>query len=66
MHLVGSHYILVSQHMVQKNINISDSQPQYCSRKFAVGVRAKINFQIEDWVSFSGLQQGLEETVSLC
>ena len=32
-----------------------------------LGVRAKSNFWIGDWVSFrAGLQQGLEETVSLC
>ena len=32
-----------------------------------LGVRAKRNFWIGDWVSFrAGLQQGLEETVSLC
>ena len=37
------------------------------SRKFAVGVTAESNFWIGDWVSFrAGLQQGLEETVSLC
>ena len=37
------------------------------SRKFVVGVRAKSNFWIGDWVSFrAGLQQDLEETVSLC
>jgi len=37
------------------------------SRKFVVGVRAKSSFWIGDWVSFRfGLQQDLEETVSLC
>jgi len=37
------------------------------SRKFVVGVRAKSSFCIGDWVSFrAGLQQDLEETVSLC
>jgi hypothetical protein len=34
-----------------------------CSRKFAVGVRAKSNFRVGDWVSFrAGMKQGLEET----
>ena len=37
------------------------------TRKFIVGVRAKSIFWIGDWVSFrAGLQQDLEETVSLC
>ena len=37
------------------------------SRKFVVGVRAKSSFCIGDWVSYrAGLQQDLEETVSLC
>ena len=37
------------------------------SRKFVVRVRAKSSFCIGDWVSFrAGLQQDLEETVSLC
>jgi len=37
------------------------------SRKFVVGVRAKSSFWIGDWMSCrAGLQQDLEETVSLC
>ena len=37
------------------------------SRKFDVGLRAKSSFWIGDWVSCTaGLQQDLEETVSLC
>jgi len=36
-------------------------------KKLLLGVRAKSNFWIGGWVSFRvGLQQGLEETVSLC
>jgi len=32
-----------------------------------LGVKAMSNFWIGDWVRFrAGLQQGLEETVSLC
>jgi len=49
--------------------DFTDSHPQYydCSRKFAVEVKAKSIFWLEDWVSLrAGLQQGLEETVSLC
>jgi len=37
------------------------------STKFVVGLRTKSNLWKGDWVSFrAGLQQDLEETVSMC
>ena len=36
--------------MRYKNINFTDSQSQFCSRQFAVGVRVKSNCWIGNWV----------------